>query len=157
MNTKTFILILTLGIFFGFLLTFFNKSEPAEESVENKIEVRAPTSDVSYEQVPADENQKYVNYSEENLQKAQIEGRTVLFFHAKWCPTCKAAEKDITENITELPEDITILKVDYDTETELKDKYAITYQHTFVQIDEEGNELAKWAGGELDSIIDNVQ
>ena len=31
-------------------------------------------------------------------------------------------------------------------EMELKQKYGITTQHTFVQVDADGNEVAKWTG-----------
>jgi len=33
-----------------------------------------------------------------------------------------------------------------DKENDLRKKYGVTIQHTFVQIDENGNELAKWSG-----------
>jgi hypothetical protein len=36
--------------------------------------------------------------------------------------------------------------VDFDNETDLRKKYGVTIQHTFVQIDKDGNSLAKWAG-----------
>ena len=34
-------------------------------------------------------------------------------------------------------------KVNYDTETSLKSRYGVTYQHTFVLIDGEGNAIQK--------------
>ncbi len=85
------------------------------------------------------------------------DGTAVIFFHASWCPTCKAAEKDILSNVSDIPSDLTILKADYDTERELKQQYGVTYQHTFVQVDSEGNQITKWSGGGLDGIIDRVQ
>ena len=71
-------------------------------------------------------------------------GDVVLFFHASWCPTCKSADSAISGGT--LPEGLTVLKVDYDSETELKKKYGVTYQHTFVQVDKDGNQLKKWTG-----------
>jgi thioredoxin 1 len=56
-----------------------------------------------------------------------------LFFHADWCPTCVAAEKDILSK--DIPSDLTILKVNFDSEIELKKKYEIIAQTTFIQID----------------------
>jgi hypothetical protein len=41
---------------------------------------------------------------------------------------------------------VSILKVDYDKETELKKKYGVTYQHTLVQVDKDGNLIKKWSG-----------
>ena len=42
--------------------------------------------------------------------------------------------------------DLTILKVDYDSNPDLKKKYLVTYQHTFVQIDNKWNMIKKWSG-----------
>ncbi len=45
-----------------------------------------------------------------------------------------------------MPDGLTVVKVDYDTETDLRQQYGVTQQHTFVQVDESGAELAKWTG-----------
>jgi hypothetical protein len=34
-----------------------------------------------------------------------------------------------------IPDNINLLKVDYDTYTDLKEKYSITMQHTYVEVD----------------------
>lgn len=100
----------------------------------------------------------YVDYSTTALAKATANnGKAVLFFHAKWCPTCKAANENIVSKLDQIPKNLTILKTDYDTEKKLKEKYGITYQHTFVQIDATGKELAKWNGGGLDEILAHLQ
>ena len=69
-------------------------------------------------------------------------GKVVLFFHAPWCPTCRAVEESLTS--APVPDGLTVVKVDYDTENELRQRYGVTTQHTFVQVDASGNELAKW-------------
>jgi len=68
----------------------------------------------------------------------------VLFFHAPWCPDCRATEASITTD--GLPAGLTVVKVDYDSMTDLKVKYGVTHQHTFVRIDAQGTLLAKWTG-----------
>ena len=80
---------------------------------------------------------------------------TVLFFHASWCPTCKAAMKDLEANVSML-EGYTVYITDYDTTGELQEKYGVTYQHTFVQIDSTGSALAKWNGGASKEILENT-
>lgn len=91
---------------------------------------------------------RYTEYSPELLSQAQAEGkRVVLFFHADWCPTCIAAAKDFTENYDQIPEDTIILKADYDTETELKKKYAVVTQDTFIQLGADDSVVARWNGG----------
>ena len=68
----------------------------------------------------------------------------VLFFNASWCSTCKEARENLEAD--PIPAGLTIVKVDFDDSDELRQKYGVTVQHTFVQIDSDGNELAKWNG-----------
>lgn len=86
----------------------------------------------------------YEPYAPEKLSAAN-NGRTVLlFFHAPWCPICAALEKEIKTYPSRIPAGVTLLKVDYDSETALKQKYGVTYQHTIVAVDAQGNMLKKW-------------
>ncbi len=98
----------------------------------------------------------YEVYGADTYAKASAK-RRVLFFHATWCPTCKAANLDLEKNIGMLPDDVVIFKTDYDSRTELKKKYNITYQHTFVLVDEMGKELMKWNGGETAMIKEKLK
>ena len=99
----------------------------------------------------------YQTYSLEKIALAESE-KVVLFFHASWCPSCRAINTDIENNLNNIPAKLNILKVDYDKETELKKKYGVTYQHTFVQVDKDGNLIKKWSGGQtLSSIVSQVQ
>ena len=79
--------------------------------------------------------------------------QTILFFHASWCPTCKVAQADILDNQDTIPENLIIFKADYDKESELKRKYGVTIQHTFVEIDDQGERVQKWSGGGLKTIL----
>jgi len=99
----------------------------------------------------------YEEYSPEKIARADV-GKVVLFFHASWCPSCRGLNSDIEKNIGSIPEGLSILKVDYDKETELKKKYGITYQHTLVQIDKDGNLIKKWSGSpKLENIISEIK
>ena len=83
--------------------------------------------------------------------------KNVIFFAASWCPTCQALNKSINNNLTSIPSNLTILKADYDSEVQLKQKYGITYQHTLVQVDQNGNILKKWSGSySIDDIINQL-
>jgi thiol-disulfide isomerase/thioredoxin len=81
---------------------------------------------------------------------------TVLFFAADWCPTCRAALKDFEANGSRLG-DIAVVIVDYDKNPDLKARYGITAQHTFVQVDAKGARLARWNGGGVDEILKNIK
>lgn len=100
----------------------------------------------------------YKDYSETTLAQAQQAGqKVVLFFNAIWCPFCRAADIDFKAHTNKIPEGITLLKLNYDTETELKKKYGVTYQHTFVQIDSQGNLVTKWVSGDTAKLIANIK
>ncbi len=94
----------------------------------------------------------YEDYTPEKLVLAENK-KVILFFKANWCPTCQGADKNILSS--KIPSDIAILKVDYDTSFELKKKYGVTVQHTFVQVDKNGNMIKKWIGGETILDIEN--
>jgi len=84
--------------------------------------------------------------------------KVVIDFAAEWCPSCRAFERDVQVNADSIPADLTILKADYDTEKDLKKKYGVTLQHTFVQVDAEGELVAKWTGSpNLEQFLTKVQ
>lgn len=106
--------------------------------------------------VPEPVSGSYQDYTPGQLSAAQT-GKVVLFFRAPWCPTCRALDADIMKNSGEIPGNIRILKVDYDTSEELKTKYGVTYQHTFVQVDADGKQLKKWNGSPtLSSLLSQI-
>ncbi len=95
----------------------------------------------------------YDSYSTAHVEAAHTTGkRVVLFFHADWCPFCVEADKQFKARLSELPANTVVLKTNYDTETALKKKYAVTYQHTFVQVDANGNLVSKWNGGDVENL-----
>ncbi len=99
----------------------------------------------------------YENYSAEKIAFA-AEGKVILFFYAPWCPTCKALDGDINAELSQIPSNTKILKVDYESSTELKKKYGVTYQHTLVQVDAQGNMITKWSGGNtLESLLEKIK
>lgn len=98
----------------------------------------------------------YEEYSEDKVMNA--EGDIVLFFHATWCPTCKSLSSNIESNSANIPAGTTILKLDYDSNTELRKKYGVTTQHTLVQIDSNGNLISKWTGSPtLSSLVSQIK
>jgi thiol-disulfide isomerase/thioredoxin len=99
----------------------------------------------------------YEVYSADKLARAAT-GDVVLFFNASWCPSCRGLSANIESNLKSIPPGVSILKVDYDKETELKKQYGVTYQHTLVQVDQDGNQIKKWSGGSsLDNLLAEIQ
>lgn len=132
-------------------------SDNKMDSMEKKVEDKAMTSDNEEMKEPS----RYVKF-ENGLLEKMTDKRRVLFFYASWCPTCRPADADITANSKKIPDDVVVIRVNYndpDTETSEKDlakKYAVTYQHTFVQIDKDGREVKKWNGGSFDELLTNI-
>jgi thiol-disulfide isomerase/thioredoxin len=118
--------------------------------------VQAPeeeTPDQPATQAPA--NGTYTDYSVAKVNAAK--GTKILFFHASWCPQCRALDKSIKEG--QIPADTTIFKVDYDTNQVLRQQYGVTIQTTLVKIDADGKLLAKYVAYEhptLQALIDNL-
>lgn len=103
-------------------------------------------------------NGTYKDYSQETVDAEQKAGnKVVLFFHAPWCPDCKAADSSFKSNLDKIPAGVTLLKTDYDSNTELKKKYAVTHQHTFVQINDDESLVTKWVSGDVDMLIKNIK
>jgi thiol-disulfide isomerase/thioredoxin len=109
-------------------------SSQAEESEKapNKPEVAAPTAGT------------YTPYSEKKV--ASTKGTKLLFFHAPWCPQCRAIEASINDGA--IPAGVTVFKVDYDSTQALRQKYGVTLQTTFVKIDDQGEKIESYVAYE---------
>ncbi|MDI9325448.1 MAG: thioredoxin family protein [Alphaproteobacteria bacterium] len=102
----------------------------------------------------------YFTYTKELLSLAEDTSAVVIFFHATWCPTCRSLDRNIRENIKNIPAHVTILDLDYDSQEgkELRKKYGVTYQHTFVQVHSDGSQITKWSGSPtLESLLKNIK
>ncbi len=81
---------------------------------------------------------------EADAAKFHEAGDVVLFFNASWCPTCKATVESLDAD--GVPAGLTVVSVDYDAANDLRTQYGVTVQHTFVQVDDQGSEVAKFTG-----------
>lgn len=155
---KILLVLLAVAVIAGGIYVFAQNTAPVLEQTESTQGMtQAPTEDnamvVGEGQEPQEATSTtYVPYSQTAYDAASDKKR-VLFFHASWCPTCKVANEDFEQNTTQIPSDVVVFKTDYDTEKALKEKYEITYQHTFVQVDGQGNQVTKWNGGGVDEVI----
>lgn len=85
------------------------------------------------------------------------DSKVVLFFNAVWCSTCQQARENIEASLGEIPEDLTIVVVDFDSSIDLRKKYGVTVQHTFIEIDGAGEPLGKWSGSvTVDQILEQL-
>lgn len=87
---------------------------------------------------------RYVVYDESVLASTAGTKR-VLFFHATWCSTCNEFERQIKKS--GVPEGLTIIKADYDSDFELRKRYKVNVQSTFVLLDENDEVVQRWPFG----------
>lgn len=107
-------------------------------------------------------NSRYAEYSKSAYDQSSNK-RRVLYFYASWCPICRPTDAEFMENTGKIPADVVVLRVNYndpDTDQEeenLAKRYAVTYQHTFMQVDANGKEITKWNGGAIDKLLSNIK
>lgn len=98
----------------------------------------------------------YGDYSNERAVNRTYD-KTILFFHAPWCSECRAFEKAIQAST--VPAGVQILKVDYDSRQDLRQKYGVRIQSTFVELDDDDdqdNDHDVWVGYGKDKSIDAI-
>jgi len=142
MRKKSLVIpILILVVIIAGFVYLLTSSDASEEEAKMQEVQATTTSAVSNPQAPVSKSQPgvYIAYSEQAVASAQ--GTKLLFFHAPWCPQCRQIDKDITTN--GVPDDVTVFKVDYDTNQALRKKYGVTLQTTVVRIDDEGKLVKK--------------
>jgi thiol:disulfide interchange protein len=134
-------LVAVTGLYFVFADDSSSQEEPAQTSSQSTSKV----VEVPAKEQPAGAKKAtvsgYVDYSEDNL-KNSAGTKQVVFFHAKWCSTCKFFEGQIKAG--EVPAGVTILQADFDTESDLKEKYGVIVQSTFVLLDKNGEVDKQW-------------
>jgi thiol-disulfide isomerase/thioredoxin len=92
----------------------------------------------------------------ESAEALAAKNPTVLFFSADWCPYCQADLKDINANGKKLGK-VNVVVVDYDRSADVKNRYGVTMQDTYVQIGAMGEKITAWNGGGVDSILKNLK
>lgn len=150
MNRRTLIILLALAILIIAAVVGYAVTRPLAETATGGSSVSGPSHSSAPgggSAQPGARSGDYVEYSPTAISSAQ--GVTLLFFHASWCPSCRQIESEILDQ--GIPDGVTVIKVDYDSNQDLRQKYAVTIQTTFVKVDSSGNEIAKFVpyGGDL--------
>ena len=72
-------------------------------------------------------------YSTEAFQDAMAKGEpTLLFFHAPWCPVCRAQEPKVKARLNSEHKDVVAFRVDYDSNVALRKKLNVEKQSTLI-------------------------
>lgn len=153
----TFLLILIIGIIVysssqGGLSNSNNTNQPISSNTLAKSNQSNISSTNNENVAKAGE---YKTYNQDELKTAKDGQKLLLFFNASWCPSCRSTVKDIDTNKDKINSNITILSADFDKEVDLKKKYGVTMQHTFVEVDRDGNLIKKTTGLSTVDAINN--
>ncbi len=145
MNKRALLIvaIVTLFIISGvvYLLTTDSTADVTEQRTpamnsQNKPDTKQPSTQTGQTIATAG---TYVDYRDGII--AETTGTKLLFFHAPWCSQCRALEADIKAK--GVPDNVTIIKVDFDSNQKLRQQYGVTLQTTVVKVDDDGNLLKK--------------
>lgn len=155
MNKKLIIVNVVLVSMIAVLMVMiFIKTNNKQQAAKTESETSQPAPPA--EQQPA--SNQLITYDQYQADPAKYNTDKIVFnFSAKWCPSCVALGKNLEENIDSIPKDLTIVEVDYDIYNDFKKQYSVTYQHSLILVDQSGNEIKRWSGGNtLQSIVDQV-
>lgn len=154
--TASIVALIILSIVGGvFYLLSTNDDKTTQEDSITQIDQSPATQSDGATVAPAEQPGVYADYTADTI--ASTPGTKILFFHASWCPQCRAIEEDIKRD--GVPANTAIIKVDYDSNQALRQKYGVTIQTTLVKIDDQGNLVEKFVAYDdptLDSIIENL-
>jgi len=110
-------------------------TSPSASSSESPAPVQTPSAEATPSVAPAAPVEgAYVDYADGIVEETA--GAKVLFFHAPWCPQCRKLDEQLRAEGA--PEGLTIFKVDYDSRSDLRQRYGVTLQTTVVFVDDAG-------------------
>jgi hypothetical protein len=120
------------------------------------IAVTSPKPSITFA-TPVDRGGSYISYAEcqtdPQLRRGTLQ---VLFFFDPDCAECLAVDESLT--MEGVPEGLTVIKVDFDTYTDAREKYGVESTMTFVQIDDQEHEVDQWTGSaNADEILTRVR
>ncbi len=108
------------------------EGEDNENNADTAVDVPAPVAVAAYQ-----------NYSADKVAAAVAAGKkTVLFFHATWCPSCVALDNSIVEDLYLVDSNTAIFKANFD-DSSLSAQYGIKEKHTLIALDWSGSEIAR--------------
>ena len=77
---------------------------------------------------------------------------SLLFFYASWCGYCQTKDANLKELYRDESLTLSTYKIDFDTASELKARYAVASQDTVVLIDGSGNSKQVIMGATKDEL-----
>lgn len=130
-------------------------SSPDAMSSDAMSPAPSPSAAMSHSEAAS---QSYITYDQYQASKdTYADSKVVLFFNATWCPDCRAINEALTSDPGKIPAGTTVVSVDYDQHADLRQRYGVTMQHTFVQIDSSGEKVRQWTSTSTDGLLKELQ
>lgn len=143
MNKRILVVVgVLVVVIVGAILASFAMQSTPTPSVQNSGALSttpSPAAESTESTAPAAAAGAYVDYSSSAIADADADGKTLLFFYAPWCSQCRSIDDDILS--MGVPAGVTIIKVDYDSNQDLRQQYGVTVQTTFVEVNSSGEGL----------------
>ena len=83
--------------------------------------------------------------------------KRILFFYSDRVPKSVTLGQEITLLSDQIPENVTILRVNYDSESDLKTKYNTITPNVLIQIDTDGKEVSRWNDPNFQDLLKSIQ
>ena len=130
-------------------------SSPDAMSSDAMSPAPSPAAAMSHSEAAS---QSYITYDQyQAFKDTYADSKVVLFFNATWCPDCRAINEALTSDPGKIPAGTTVVSVDYDQHADLRQRYGVTMQHTFVQIDSSGEKVRQWTSTSTDGLLKELQ
>ena len=130
-------------------------SSPDAMSSDAMFPAPSPAAAMSHSEAAS---QSYITYDQyQAFKDTYADSKVVLFFNATWCPDCRAINEALTSDPGKIPAGTTVVSVDYDQHADLRQRYGVTMQHTFVQIDSSGEKVRQWTSTSTDGLLKELQ
>ena len=130
-------------------------SSPDAMSSDAMSPAPSPAAAMSHSEAAS---QSYITYDQyQAFKDTYADSKVVLFFNATWCPDCRAINEALTSDPGKIPAGTTVVSVDYDQHADLRQRYGVTTQHTFVQIDTNGEKTRQWVSTSVDALLKELQ
>lgn len=98
----------------------------------------------------------FAPFTKEAFKAAADSGKiTLVYFHAPWCPVCKAQEAKLLAHLNGDAKDVVALKIDYDTNTDLRKEMNVQKQSTLILFNG-SKEIARLSYKSDDASIDEL-
>jgi thioredoxin-like negative regulator of GroEL len=95
-------------------------------------------------------------FTPEAFKAAQDAGQlSLVFFHAPWCPVCRAQEPKLVRGLNGMSTSVVALKVDYDSNQMLRTQMKVTRQSTVI-VYRGAKEIARLSYTSDDAAIDEL-